>query len=164
MPLSLSLQCPSTHTVDSREHWANYPQGNNSFESWLAFLILEPWNTCAISCGLPPCASPKTEFFCRKPTFSAGKCIFLQGTLPGRCIILLLFALAGSESDNPTMSETCEAPLASKSEYLWESLVFFWGDQTFVGLPCKQRKSAFQKSEIAEECRRLGDFFSGCIV
>ena len=43
-----------------------------SCESWLAFLIFEPGNPPAISCGFLPCA-PRSRIF-----FFAGKCIFLQ--------------------------------------------------------------------------------------
>ena len=42
-----------------------------SYDSTLAFMILEPGNPPAISCGFLRCAP-------QKPHFSAGKCIFLQ--------------------------------------------------------------------------------------
>ena len=46
-----------------------------SCESWVAFLILEPWNPPAISCSFLPCPPPKLHF-------SAGRCIFLQENAP----------------------------------------------------------------------------------
>ena len=47
---------------------------NHSYESWLAFLILEPRNPPAIPC--PAMCPPKTALFCRKVHFSSGKCVF----------------------------------------------------------------------------------------